>query len=313
VADVPLLDEAAELLGVDDSDERARDEADVRRQRAYAAGVLDILSRDVDDDPEVLMAFDLIDPSRLADRQVDGPAGTVAERATADRQWAYGHVIVDEAQELSPMAWRVLMRRCPSRSMTLVGDVAQTSAPAGSASWSAALAPFVAERFRSRGLTINYRTPAEIMAVASAVLRDIDPAAEPPASIRSAGESPWRRRVDDVAAGVRDAVDAELEGLGEGRLAVITPVECLATVRAALPEASAGDDADLTSRVVVLTVRQAKGLEFDSVLIVEPAEIVAASPRGANDLYVALTRATRRLGVVHAGELPPTLALAVTA
>ncbi|HEY7177406.1 MAG TPA: AAA family ATPase, partial [Micromonosporaceae bacterium] len=218
VADVPLLDEAAELLGVDDSEERARDDAEVARQRAYASGVLDILSRDVDDDPEVLMAFDLIDPSRLADRQVDGPAGTVAERATADRQWAYGHVIVDEAQELSPMAWRVLMRRCPSRSMTLVGDVAQTSAPAGTASWSAALAPFVAERFRSRGLTINYRTPAEIMAAASAVLRDIDPAAVPPTSIRSAGESPWRRRVDDIAVGVRDVVDDELTELGDGRL-----------------------------------------------------------------------------------------------
>jgi len=308
VADVPLLDEAAELLGVDDIEERALDEAEAARRHAYASGVLDILSRDIDDDEEVLMAFDLIDPSRLAERQVDGAAGTVAERAAADRQWAYGHVIVDEAQELSPMAWRMLMRRCPSRSMTLVGDVAQTSAPAGTASWSTALGPFVAQRFRSRGLTVNYRTPAEIMAVASRVLHDIDPAAEAPNSIRSVGESPWRRRVEDLAAGVRAAVDTELDHLGDGRLAVLVPIECLATARAALPESSSGDDADLTAPVVVLTVRQAKGLEFDTVLVVEPSAIVAASPRGANDLYVALTRATRRLGVVHTGDVPASLA-----
>src|SRR5262249_61922899 len=124
--------------------------------------------------------------------------------------------------------------------------------------------------------------------------------------------APGRRHVADLAAGVRDAVAAELAQLGDGRLAVLTAVECLATVRAAVPDASAGDDADLTARVVVLTVRQAKGLEFDSVLVVEPAAIVAASPRGPNDLYVALTRTTRRLGIVHSAELPASLAHAFT-
>ena len=87
---------------------------------------------------------------------------STAERAAADREWTYGHVIVDEAQELSAMAWRLVMRRCPTRSMTIVGDVAQTGDLAGAASWQDALAPFVAKRFKLEQLTVNYRTPAEI-------------------------------------------------------------------------------------------------------------------------------------------------------
>ncbi|HEY9483354.1 MAG TPA: ATP-binding domain-containing protein, partial [Micromonosporaceae bacterium] len=307
-ADIVLLDEAAECLGVDDAEERAIDQAEAARAKAYAEGVLEILSRDIDDDPEVLMAFDLIDPARLAERQVDGDGLSVAERAAADPRWAYGHVIVDEAQELSAMAWRALMRRCPSRSMTLVGDVAQTSAAAGTTSWDAALRPYVADRWRRTELTVNYRTPAEIMAVAADVLRDIDPTLAVPTSIRAVGEAPWRRAVASIAAGVRDAVDAEIGHLGDGRLAVIVPEACLDDVRAALPEAATGDDTDLTASVVVLTVRQAKGLEFDSVIVVEPAAIVGASARGGNDLYVAITRATRRLGVVHTAAVPPALA-----
>jgi DNA helicase IV len=308
VADILLLDEAAEYLGVDDAEERAIDEAEADRAKAYAEGVLEILSRDIDDDPEVLMAFDLIDPSRLAERQAAGDGLSVAERATADPRWAYGHVIVDEAQELSAMAWRALMRRCPSRSMTLVGDVAQTSAPAGTTSWDRALRPYVADRWRRTELTVNYRTPAEIMAVAADVLRDIDPTLAVPTSIRAIGEAPWRRPVADIAAGIRAAVDAEIGHLGDGRLAVIVPDGCLDTVRAAVPEAATGDDTDLTARVVVLTLRQAKGLEFDAVIVVEPAAIAGASARGRNDLYVAITRATRRLGIVHTADVPAALA-----
>ncbi|HSS40789.1 MAG TPA: histidine phosphatase family protein, partial [Polyangia bacterium] len=100
----------------------------------------------------------------LEDPSIGAPNGelprSVAERAMADRTWTFGHVIVDEAQELSPMAWRLLMRRCPARSMTLVGDVAQTGDPAGAASWGGVLAPHVGDRWRLAELTVNYRTPA---------------------------------------------------------------------------------------------------------------------------------------------------------
>ena len=207
------------------------------------------------------------------------------------------------------MAWRLLMRRSPSRSMTVVGDLAQTGDPGGASSGAAVITPYVDDRWRLTELTVNYRTPAEIMAVAYQVLRAIDSTAPAPTSIRSVGEPPWRRRVRDLAAGVAGAVDAELEVLGDGRLAVLVPDACLAEVCAALPGAARGDDADLTARVVVLTVRQAKGLEFDTVLVVEPARMLDRA-RGHGDLYVAVTRATKRLGILHTGTIPDVLASA---
>src|SRR5437667_11250164 len=105
------------------------------------------------------MGADLLDPARLAARyEADLPL-TAAERAAADRTWAFGHVIVDEAQELSEMAWRMLMRRCPARSMTIVGDVAQTGDLAGAASWEQMLGPYLGDRWRLAGLNYKYRAP----------------------------------------------------------------------------------------------------------------------------------------------------------
>ena len=136
-ADAPLLDELAELLGVDDADERERARRRWRAQIADAQGALDILTgsapQDLEDelDPEILMAYDLIDASQLAERQDVGQHQTTAERAAGDRTWTYGHVIVDEAQELSEMAWRMVMRRIPNRWMTLVGDIGADRRPGG--------------------------------------------------------------------------------------------------------------------------------------------------------------------------------------
>jgi DNA helicase IV len=338
-ADVPLLDEAAELLGEDDLAARAREERERLAQVGYAQGVLDIMSRDDDDDPEILMGADLVDADRLAARHEEDEFLTAAERAAADRTWAFGHVIVDEAQELSEMAWRMLMRRCPARSMTIVGDVAQTGDLAGAGSWDQMLGPYMGDRWRLAGLTINYRAPAEIMAVAADVLAAIDPALELPRSVRESGAAPWRLQsapgefADQLAAATAHAAARA----GDGRLAVIVPAARLAelggAIAAALPDATGqsatarsqatarpaapastmtgttgGEDPDLESQVVVLTVRQAKGLEFDYVLIADPGQILAESPRGLSDLYVALTRATQRLGVVHAGPVPGVLA-----
>jgi DNA helicase IV len=320
-ADVPLLDEAAELLGEDDRLAKARARRQRDEQEAYAQGVLDIIGRDDEDDPEILMGADMLDASRLAQRYDDDAFLTAAERAAADRAWAFGHVIVDEAQELSPMAWRAIMRRCPVKSMTIVGDVAQTGDISGSASWSDALAPYVGDRWRLAPLTVNYRTPAEIMAVAGDVLAQIDPAARPPRSVRDSGAVPWRLGVpeDAFARSVAEAAAAIVASQAHGgTLAVLVPAarldELTAAVEAAVPSdaearaaASAGD-ADLERPAVVLTVRQAKGLEFDSVLVADPALILAESARGLGDLYVALTRATQRAGVIYTGELPAVLA-----
>jgi len=174
--------------------------------------------------------------------------------------------------------------------------------------------------WRLAPLTINYRTPAEIMAVAADVLAAIDPALELPRSVRESGTLPWRLEAApaDLAGQVARAAAAVAGPTGDGRLAVIVPAARLSelgeAVSAALPGTAVGEDSELggplelESPVVVLSVRQVKGLEFDSVLIADPARILAESPRGLNDLYVALTRATQRLGVVHSGELPGVLA-----
>src|SRR5215467_42336 len=138
-ADVPLLDEAAELLGEDDRAEKAAARRRREQEEAYAHGVLEIIGRGEEDDPEILMGADMLDAARLAERFDSEVHLTPAERAAADRTWAFGHLIVDEAQELSPMAWRTLMRRCPTKSMTIVGDVAQTGDISGSSSWSEGL------------------------------------------------------------------------------------------------------------------------------------------------------------------------------
>ncbi|MFF3055468.1 HelD family protein [Streptomyces sp. NPDC057909] len=305
-ADVPLLDEAAELLGADDSAARAAAEAERARQIAYAQGVLDVSyasrtyefedKEDLDEDAsEVLAAHDIIDAERFAERQEEADHRSAAERAAADRTWAFGHIIVDEAQELSAMAWRLLMRRSPTRSMTLVGDPAQTGDLAGCDSWQEILAPYVQDRWQLARLGVNYRTPAEIMEYAAERRRATDPAFEPPRSIRATGARPWERTLPLAeVAGL-----AEAETPAEGRLAVIAPRELHAQLTGL-------DDGplDLHRPVVLLDPRQAKGLEFDTVLVVAPGLMTP------NDLYVALTRATQRLGIITPASATPSPAAA---
>jgi len=291
VSDVPLLDELAELLGELESEDEA--EQTLREQEAYARGVLDILDTDEDPDEELLRAVDLIDPTQLAARQEERDHRSLAERAAADREWTYGHVVVDEAQELSEMDWRALMRRCPSRSMTIVGDLAQRESPAGARSWATMLDEYVPSRWVYRQLTINYRMPAEIMDVAASVLSTMDATLQPPKSVRSSGVLPWSRRAepDTLAATVTEMV-AKLEAeIGEGTVAVIAP-----------------EGSTLNVDALLLPPRATKGLEFDAVIVVEPATIMAG-PAGPAALYVALTRPTRRLGVVHTQPLPECLTL----
>ncbi|MFE6036599.1 HelD family protein [Streptomyces sp. NPDC056452] len=305
-ADVPLLDEAAELLGADDSAERAAAEAGRQERIAYAQAVLE-MSRgsetyefEDEEESEILAAHDIIDAERMAERHEEADHRSAAERAAADRTWAFGHIIVDEAQELSPMAWRLLMRRSPTRSLTLVGDPAQTSEEAGVGSWDKILQPYVGDRYEHVRLGVNYRTPAEIMELAARVVRAADPSFEPPGSVRSTGEAPWTRNSGEDLAGAVALAVAELMP-EEGRLAVIAPAALHEEIAAPLDGVTAGEEPDLTRTVVLLDPRQAKGLEFDHVLVVEPARY------GTSDLYVALTRATQRLGIVHREELPAAL------
>lgn len=208
------------------------------------------------------------------------------------------------------MAWRMLVRRCPSRSMTVVGDIAQTANPWGATSWGAVLEPVAPGRWREAELTVNYRTPSEVMTVAADVLRTISPELEPPTSVRDSGTPPVAISTDRddlfvrVASVTADAL-AEADG---GTVGVLTPPELyddvLAAVRTKLPAETAGEA--LEAAVSVLTVHAAKGLEFDQVVLVEP-RLLLGPPNGLRDLYVALTRPTQQLAVVHTGELPAVL------
>ncbi|HLU72110.1 MAG TPA: ATP-binding domain-containing protein [Nonomuraea sp.] len=295
VSDVPLLDEAAELLGEDDSAARAahrRAEEDLRERELYAQEVLvttGMLEEGVFERADV-----------LADRHADDGTGlTTAERAARDRTWAYGHVIMDEAQELSAMAWRTVMRRVPAKSLTVVGDIAQTGSAAGARSWGEVLDPYLEGRWREERLEVNYRTPAEIMAVAADVLAAIDPSLVPPRSVRE-GEAP-PRAVRAGLAQLPELAREELAAIGDGRVGVLVPDALHARAAALFP------DQGLEAPVAVLTVTQAKGLEFDAVIVLDPAGILAQSPQGTRDLYVAITRATRRLTVACEGDLPPLL------
>ncbi|VVJ23070.1 ATP-dependent DNA helicase [Amycolatopsis camponoti] len=288
VSDVPLLDELVDLLGRDDSAERAAARRQAEEDAEYAEGVMDLikLDREEQDEDLGLVATDLLYAEDLADRFAERDTRDLAERAAEDRDWTYGHVVVDEAQELSEMDWRALMRRCPSRSFTVVGDLAQRRSAAGATAWGSMLAPYVADRWAYRELTVNYRTPAEIMTVAGALLARFAPDARPPESVRASGIRPWSRRVSDaeLAAAIDDFDREEAER--EGTSVVIGPPGVPGTVA---PSAT-------------------KGLEFDAVLVVEPERILAEGARGAAELYVALTRATQRLGVLHRDPLPAVLA-----
>ncbi len=318
-ADVALLDEAADLLGDSEAVRGRRRRAAAEREAAdaehlaYMSEVIDsgLAANRLTVDPLDVQPFIALMAEQTRPREA---RGTIAEQAAADRSWQFGHVIVDEAQELSPMEWRMLMRRCRRRSMTLVGDLAQAGRDDGVRSWADLLDRYAPGRWRSAELTVNYRTPAEIMAVAADVLRSVDPAAAAPGSARSTGVPPWSRCAPAEAFGrtLVDAVAAEQEQIGDGRLAVLVPgsryAELTALLSAARPGIAHGSDLDLLDRpTVILEVDQAKGLEFDAVLIADPGAILRESPRGGSDLYVAVTRATRRLGVIADGPLPDLL------
>lgn len=307
-ADVPLLDEAAEALGIDDEADRLaqlRANAERQAEMDYAQSVLEMTGT------RGVSADQLIDRYATA-----GESISLAERASDDREWVYGHVVVDEAQELSPMAWRLLARRCPSLSMTVVGDLDQSSSSTGPTSWAQALGdiakarPGGEQRWRVERLTVNYRTPRPFMDLAREVMRALGREPTPVESIRD-GAAPVLARlvgIDDVAALVVDLVKQP----DFGRLGVITApslVDKLETVlREALPAGFVGDGDDrLDAPVVVLTVQQAKGLEFDIVVVAEPGLIDLESARAGSDLYVALTRATRELVVAYTGDLPRAL------
>lgn len=301
VSDVALLDEAAELLGQFD----VVDAAERREQKQQRRRDVENAERAI----ENMGVGGIVDAEELADNFAEQAAhGTTSERAAADRTWTYGHIVVDEAQELSPMQWRVLLRRCPLRSFTVVGDIAQAAQAAAAPNWRTALRTLTGnapegERWRREELTVNYRTPSQISAAAERMAISHRLPVTPSRAVRS---SEWPVRVtDDLGEALRH--DRAIST--QGTLAVIAPTGTLAEVYRLTREILGADQVGfgvvgLSRSVAVLGAQESKGLEFDSVVIVGPSEIVADTARGAGALYVAMTRPTQRLTLVSTGKLP---------
>jgi DNA helicase IV len=233
-----------------------------------------------------------------------------------DEVRTYGHVIVDEAQDLSPMQLRMLGRRSLNGSMTIVGDIAQATGAWAHANWDEILDLLPTERRAPRRaeLTIGYRIPAPNMALAAKVLELAAPDLQPPTSVRDDGDPPRLVRAGSrasLAAAAASAVIDERDAVGLGNVAVICPSSLVEPLAVALEQAGLefgiAPRSGLDSQVTVVPVSLVKGLEVDASVVVEPAGIVAEEAQGHRALYVALTRSTKRLCIVHADPLPEPL------
>ena len=307
VGDTALIDESRTLLG---PRRRRPSRAQVRaRERAQRA--------------EEGTAEGGFWPQGLATSPVPAP---VSAAGSEDEIRSFGHIVVDEVQDLSPMQLRMLARRSLSGSMTVVGDIAQATGPWAPESWADVVRHLSPQREpRLVELTVSYRTPAEVVAVAARVLAVAAPAVAPPRPVRRSGHEPRIVSTSraELAAQLAEVARHEVAAVAPGRVAVLGPAVMLGEISRVLDEAGlvAVDPRDpasdgLAAGLVVLPADESNGLEFDSVIVVEPTMVAAvgdepagegppvATTRGLRTLYVAFTRPTRRLTVLHTEPLP---------
>ena len=281
--------------------------------------LLRLAGRDLIEDP-VLLARDRcaniddvvwsLDDAALLDqaRELLGPRpGPKGKPDENDEIRTFGHIVVDEVQDLTPMQLRMLTRRSLSGSMTIVGDIAQATGPLAPSDWDEVLEHLPDRRpARIVGLSVGYRIPAQIMDLAVQVMMAATPQLRPPNSVR-VGETPPRiRRAGDLLEVMVDEVRAMAAEVPT--VAVVVPEELVAEASARLDTAGiehgSARSAGLDRSITVVPTGVVKGLEIDGVVLVEPAAIARSQVHGLRLLYVALTRATQRLSVVHAEELP---------
>lgn len=223
----------------------------------------------------------------------------------------YGHIVVDEVQDLSPMQLRMISRRSLNGSLTIVGDIAQATGAWAHETWDEIISHLPTRRgVRRSELTVGYRIPARNMELAARVLRVAAPQLSPPRSVREGGDDPTIRRADlgGLATLVAEVAREERDIIEPGSLAVIVPATMLDDVSAALDAAGVAHGKatrqGLNEPVTVVPVSMVKGLELDASVVVEPAAIIDEEAQGLRALYVALTRSTKRLAVVHERSLP---------
>ena len=299
ISDIPLIDELEELLGTLDlasAQKRRVEEQREKEERERANEALKATG----------LGGGIVTADMLMRQTQEAPSlRPLAERARADRSWTYGHIVIDEAQDLSPMAWRCLLRRCPSRSMTVVGDLDQKRGHRRPHSWKQALGPAARAFSEEFVLSISYRTPRALTRIAQAVLAQHGtPVLYPMEAVRDVPDcyqvshtynDSLRDCVSQVVSTMEERLDRE-EGEGKGRICVIVP-----DTQAQLWHADESGASALDQRVSYLTAAGSKGLEFDSVVVVEPRDIL---DQGSGDLFVALTRATHDLHAITTTQLP---------
>ncbi|MBE2319725.1 AAA family ATPase [Solirubrobacter sp. CPCC 204708] len=213
----------------------------------------------------------------------------------------FGHVVVDEAQNLTPMELRMTVRRARGQSLTILGDLAQRTADAGVSSWERVLREAGVDSFDVSELEVSYRVPNEFLRIAGTLL---PPGAPAPRGVRDAPFPPRAVHTDTLGAAAADEARRLVEAVN-GSVGVVAPLAHMDEVRAALGEFADATHAALGAGINLLDLHVAKGLEFDAIVVVEPAAILRERPDGGvGGLYTALTRATRALSVIHAEPLP---------
>lgn len=299
ISDIPLIDELEELLGTLDLASAQKRRAEEQREKEERERANEALKA-------TGLGGGIVTADMLMRHTQEAPSlRPLAERARADRSWTYGHIVIDEAQDLSPMAWRCLLRRCPSRSMTVVGDLDQKRGHRRPNSWKQALGPAARAFSEEFVLSISYRTPRALTRIAQAVMAQHGtPVLYPMEAVRDVPDcyqvshthkDTLKERVSQVVSAMEERLDRE-EGEGKGRICVIVPDS-----QAQLWHADESGASALDQRVSYLTAAGSKGLEFDSVVVVEPGAIL---DQGSGDLFVALTRATHDLHAVTTTQLP---------
>ncbi|MDR2799608.1 MAG: AAA family ATPase [Bifidobacteriaceae bacterium] len=318
--DIALLDEAISQIGIETVskkfDEKRRAQQ-LARDAQYAKETM-----------EALGIKTIQSASDIAERMSDTNENlTLSERAAADISWMYGHIVVDEAQELSDMEWRMLSRRSVNHSFTIVGDIAQTTSISGTRSWSKAFENIFENNFRISYLTVNYRNPRKIAHMANTFAQYhglIDNNVIAPRELGDSlrvyeveSEELYKKSADEITRLLDEFVTDD----GLGRIAVLVASEKMELVKSTFEKEmmSRGKEAELKRlhskegsdmQLEIVDPRETKGLEFDATVLIEPSDFL---PEEENDmlhrinlsnLYVALSRSTNRLTIVHNKDLP---------
>jgi len=322
--DIPLIDQADQLIT---SIETSTTKKYSKVQQEIAQSTVESLFQYGQDNygdrsfPAIISAEDILS------RQEQEYQPTINKLSSQDRNWTFGHVIVDEAQELSPMDWNMLIRKCPSKSFTIVGDVMQTSSPAGTRNWDQRIKEFFQDNYQIKKLTINYRNPKEVAQLAYKVLKKSGSEIEINEAPRKVPKSVEIKSTgvyevyQDAAHSAYELINQYVEFGQYGKVVVIVRPEKVEELTKAIYQFIEDDYGQIVAdqihslkapdaQLEIISPEESKGLEYDAVVLVEPIDLQEfdannkQTQESKSALYIAMTRPTQKLVVVHFKDLP---------